>query len=78
MVVDYRYWLVEFQNHANVLPSGDISHFPDGTISQIGYGVRGGQEQTLERMIRLLSDIGFKIRSQDNNNEWFEIQAVKI
>ena len=52
--------------------------FPNGTISQIGYGVRGGQEQTLERMTRLLSDIGFKIRSQEDNNEWFEIQAVKI
>ena len=52
--------------------------FPDGTISQIGYGVRGGQEQTLERITKLLSDIGFKIRSHKDNNEWFEIQAVKI
>ena len=33
--------------------------FPDGTISKIGYGVRGGQEQTLERIIQLLTDIGF-------------------
>jgi len=52
--------------------------FPDGTISQIGYGVRGGQEQTLERITKLLSDIGFKIRSHEDNNEWFEIQAVRI
>lgn len=52
--------------------------FPDGTISQIGYGVRGGQEQTLERITELLSDFGFKIRSHEDNNEWFEIQAVKI
>lgn len=52
--------------------------FPDGTISQTGYGVRGGQEQTLERITELLSNIGFKIRSHKDNNEWFEIQSVKI
>ena len=52
--------------------------FPDGTISQIGYGVRGGQEQTLERITELLSYIGFKIRFLEDNNEWFEIQAVII
>ena len=54
-------------------------HFtlPDGTISQTGYGVRGGQDQTLERTTELLETIGFKIHSQDNGI-WFEIQAVKI
>ncbi|MHA1970669.1 MAG: class I SAM-dependent methyltransferase, partial [Candidatus Thorarchaeota archaeon] len=52
--------------------------FPDDTISQIGYGVKGGQEQTLERITELLSDIGFKIRFHEDNNEWFEIQAAKI
>ena len=52
--------------------------FPDGTISQIGFGTRGGQEQTLERMTELLLDTRFKIRFHEDNNEWFEIQAVKI
>ncbi len=52
--------------------------FPDGTISQIGFGTRGGQEQTLERMTELLLGTGFKIRSHEDSNEWFEIQAVKI
>ncbi len=52
--------------------------FPDGTISQIGFGTRGGQEQTLERITELLLGTGFKIRSHEDYNEWFEIQAVKI
>lgn len=51
--------------------------FPDGAVSQIGYGVRGGQEQTLERITELLSDTGFKIQSQEDNNAWFEIHAIK-
>jgi ubiquinone/menaquinone biosynthesis C-methylase UbiE len=51
--------------------------FPDGTVSQIGYGVRGGQDQTLERLTSLLQKIGFKIQSQENNDAWFRIQATK-
>jgi ubiquinone/menaquinone biosynthesis C-methylase UbiE len=55
-------------------------HFtlPDGTVSQTGYGVRGGQDQTLERIVDLLKDIGFKIQSQEDNDAWFKIQAIKI
>ena len=55
-------------------------HFtlPDGTVSQTGYGVRGGQDQTLERMIELLVNTGFKTQSQEDNDAWFEIQASKI
>ena len=55
-------------------------HFtlPDGTVSQTGYGVRGGQDQTLERIVDLLKDIGFKIQSQEDNDAWFEIQSIKI
>jgi ubiquinone/menaquinone biosynthesis C-methylase UbiE len=51
---------------------------PDGIVSQTGYGVRGGQDQTLERMVELLGNTGFKIQSQENNDAWFEIQAIKI
>lgn len=50
---------------------------PDGTVSQVGYGVRGGQDQTLDRVAQMLKSIGFKISSQDNG-EWFEIRASKI
>lgn len=55
-------------------------HFtlPDGFVSQIGYGVRGGQDQTLERIADLLKDIRFKIQSQEDNDAWFRIQATKI
>ena len=54
-------------------------HFtlPDGTISQTGYGVRGGQGQTAERIVQLLESTGFEVSSQDNG-AWFEIQATKI
>lgn len=54
-------------------------HFtlPDGTVSQTGYGVRGGQDQTLDRMTTLLKKIGFKIQSQEDNDAWFKIKAIK-
>lgn len=51
---------------------------PDGTISQTGYGVRGSQGQTLERVIELLEKTEFKVKSQVNHDAWFEIQAIKI
>ena len=50
---------------------------PDGTVSQTGYGVKGDQGQTLDRIIQLLVPIGFRVSSQDNG-AWFEIQATKI
>ncbi len=50
---------------------------PDGTVSQTGYGVIGGQDQTPERVVQLLKSIGFEVSSQDNG-VWFEIQASKI
>jgi len=55
-------------------------HFtlPDGSISQTGYGVRGGQGQTLDRIADLLESTGLKIQSKEDNDAWFEIQAVKI
>ena len=54
-------------------------HFtlPDGTVSQTGYGVRGGQDQTLDRMTKLLGSTGFKIQSQEDNDAWFKIKAIK-
>ncbi len=54
-------------------------HFtlPGGTVSQTGYGVRGGQDQTLERLVKLLENTGFKIQSQEDNDVWYKIQAIK-
>jgi ubiquinone/menaquinone biosynthesis C-methylase UbiE len=69
---------------SNISKSGERlifwGHFtlPDGSISQTGYGVKGGQDQTLERMIELLGKTGFKIQSQKDNDAWFEIQAIRI
>ena len=55
-------------------------HFtlPDGTVSQTGYGVGGKQGQTLERLVKLLENTGFKIQSQEDNDAWFKIQATKM
>ena len=55
-------------------------HFtlPDGTVSQVGYGVRGGQGQTSRRITKLLEDTGFMVQTQEDNDAWFEIQAIKI
>jgi ubiquinone/menaquinone biosynthesis C-methylase UbiE len=68
---------------SNIPESGDQhifwGHFvlPDGTVSQTGYGVRGGQNQTLEKVIDLLKQRGFSIHSSKDNETWFEIQACK-
>jgi len=51
---------------------------PDGTISQTGYGVRGGQGQTLNRLVKLLEEIGYRISVAEDNDAWFEIRAIKI
>lgn len=55
-------------------------HFtlPDSTVSQTGYGVRGGQNQTLDRIAKLLENTGFKIQSKEDNDAWFKIQATKM
>jgi ubiquinone/menaquinone biosynthesis C-methylase UbiE len=55
-------------------------HFtlPDGTLSQTGYGVRGKQEQTLERVNELVESTGFRIQYREDNDAWFKIQALKI
>jgi len=52
--------------------------FPDSTVSQTGYGVRGGQDQTLGKISKLLENIGFKIQSKEDNDAWFEIHATKM
>jgi ubiquinone/menaquinone biosynthesis C-methylase UbiE len=51
---------------------------PDGTVSQTGYGVRGRQGQTVERVAELLEKTEFKIKSQVDHDAWFEIQATRI
>jgi ubiquinone/menaquinone biosynthesis C-methylase UbiE len=54
------------------------AHFklPDGSISQTGYGVRGNQGQTLEKVVELLNDLEFRILKKEDHGEWFRISAV--
>ncbi|MFW9768580.1 MAG: class I SAM-dependent methyltransferase [Candidatus Thorarchaeota archaeon] len=54
------------------------AHFtlPDGAISQTGYGVRGNQGQTLEKLIGLLNDFEFKILNTEDHGDWFSISAT--
>ncbi|MCF2135811.1 MAG: class I SAM-dependent methyltransferase [Candidatus Thorarchaeota archaeon] len=51
--------------------------FPDGTLSSVGYGVRGNQEQTMKSMRELIEDTGFECKSCKDHGHWFEIIAVK-
>jgi len=51
--------------------------FPDGTLSKTGYGIRGGQNQTLRRVLELVTDIGFIQDQHEDHMEWFKIEARK-
>lgn len=63
--------------------SGDIDPFffraiftlPDGTLSKIGYGVRGGQEQTVTKMSMFVDEIGFEVELAESHDSWFIIKA---
>jgi len=51
---------------------------PDGTVSKTGYGVRGGQNQTLQRILDLTSDVGFNQHHSEDHSEWFKIESRKL
>jgi ubiquinone/menaquinone biosynthesis C-methylase UbiE len=47
---------------------------PDGEKVFTGYGVRGnGKEQTLELLIRLALEAGFKIDRTESHKDWFTV-----
>lgn len=50
---------------------------PDGTVSKTGYGVRGGQNQTLPRILELVTEIGFDNHQYDDHGEWFKLVSHK-
>lgn len=50
---------------------------PDGTLSQTGYGVRGGQGQTPSTVAKLLDEVGFTDIEISDNGYWFKIIARK-
>jgi ubiquinone/menaquinone biosynthesis C-methylase UbiE len=50
---------------------------PDGVVSKTGYGVRGGQNQTLSRVLELATKVGFSQHRYDDNKAWFKIDSLK-
>jgi ubiquinone/menaquinone biosynthesis C-methylase UbiE len=50
---------------------------PDGTIYQTGYGVRGNQGQTMERVNKLIRAAGFALSKTDDKGYWFQIEGSK-
>ncbi len=51
---------------------------PDGILSKTGYGVRGGQNQTLPRILELATKTGFGQHQYEDHNAWFKIDSVKL
>ncbi|MFX1578533.1 MAG: class I SAM-dependent methyltransferase [Promethearchaeota archaeon] len=50
---------------------------PDGTVSKTGYGVRGGQNQTLQRILELVTNVGFSQNLFQDNARWFKVESRK-
>ncbi len=45
--------------------------FPDGSISQISYGLVGNQHQSLETVAKTLEGSGFAVLGSSDNGHWF-------
>jgi len=54
-----------------------LFEFPNGELSQVGYGVRGDQNQTIDGVSQLIRAAGFSIVDEKDNSEWFKIIATK-
>jgi ubiquinone/menaquinone biosynthesis C-methylase UbiE len=51
---------------------------PDGTLSRTGYGVRGGQNQTLPRVLDLVTEAGFSQHQYEDHHDWFKVDSKKL
>ncbi len=51
--------------------------FPDGSTSRFGFRVAGRQDQTPERLVRVLSDTGFSVERLSMNGYTFSIEGRK-
>jgi ubiquinone/menaquinone biosynthesis C-methylase UbiE len=51
--------------------------FPDGTISQMSYGLAGQQKQTIETVNALLKQVNFRKLTVEDKGYWFRIAARK-
>ncbi len=65
-------------NHGDSLIFWATFTFPDGTLSKTGYGVRGSQNQTLPRVMELITDIGFGQHYSEDHGEWFKVESLKL
>ncbi|MHA1654772.1 MAG: class I SAM-dependent methyltransferase [Candidatus Thorarchaeota archaeon] len=54
-----------------------LFEFPDGTLSQIGYGVLGTQRQDIKSVCELVSRAGFEVTATEDHDAWFVISAAK-
>ncbi|MFQ5833974.1 MAG: class I SAM-dependent methyltransferase [Candidatus Thorarchaeota archaeon] len=52
--------------------------FPDGSISQISYGLVGNQNQSLEAVAKTLENSGFALLGSSDNRHWFRITAKSV
>jgi ubiquinone/menaquinone biosynthesis C-methylase UbiE len=53
-------------------------HFPDGSVSQMSYGMGGGQKQDIETVAKLLQETGYSDITCEDNEHWFRIEAEKL
>jgi ubiquinone/menaquinone biosynthesis C-methylase UbiE len=51
--------------------------FPDKSVSQIKYAVKGRQNQNLHSISQLIKDSGFQIIHSEEQEHWFRIEALK-
>ncbi len=51
---------------------------PDGICSKIGYGVKGAQNQTLPRILELVTKAGFNQHLHEDHGEWFKVESRKL
>jgi ubiquinone/menaquinone biosynthesis C-methylase UbiE len=53
-------------------------HLPDGSVSQMSYGMSGGQNQDIETVTKLLQETGYSDITCEDNEYWFRIEAEKL
>ncbi|NWF94926.1 MAG: methyltransferase domain-containing protein [Candidatus Thorarchaeota archaeon] len=51
---------------------------PDGTVSQVGYGVHGNQDQNPTTVTDMMSRSGFTVVLSEEHEHWFRLEVVKL
>jgi SAM-dependent methyltransferase len=50
---------------------------PDGSVYQTGYGVKGNQGQTMDKIGDIVEESGFQITKRDDNGHWFRVEGIR-